>query len=118
MHCQWQDIITQMKTFADISKNTKGFDQEPVNKALADAEMLLKQLRIMKVEACMVEAFRHLKQAESIKKILRRETLDMAASKLEDADLHPQIVTRYKELLEPGTEPKGAGKASKGPLLR
>lgn len=72
-----------------------------------DAIGFAKMLKRLKVEACIVEAFRTLKVQESIKKVVRREFCELAGgggsgslTSISEDDLMPQTMKNAKGILE------------------
>ena len=63
------------------------------------ADALLQRMRLLKLESCCIEAFRLLKQADSLKRVVRREWTEVTSGNVKEDAILPQLVKEVRELL-------------------
>ena len=82
-----------------VSRGVVGPDEDEMADLSKQCEMLLLQLRVFKTESCVL-ATKFLKTKDAIKRVIRKEFVDISNGKIPEQQLLPQVLSKARALLE------------------
>lgn len=98
--------LKKFEEFSKIASQLKDFNSPDLKSSKEKGPNLLTQLRVMKFEGVVLEAFKQLRQVDSIKRVVRRNNIDIATGKVPKDLVLPQVLKECDRILAGDQEQK------------